>query len=159
MNLFKILGAIALMTCGMWSAKSANRGVERVFEQYVGFESLISFFRIQIECFGLPCDEIFTRCERDLLRSCGYLYDAVPRNLSELYKGCEISDDELDKLIKGFSSEFGIGYREEELRLCDYYLSLLRDKRKKLLEELKRKKKVNTTLWVSGALGAVILLF
>ena len=159
MNLFKIAGAILIMLCGAFGARSVNRTAEGVLSQYEGFEALIRFARIQIECFGLPCEEIFLRCDSAQLRSCGYMSGATPLNFHELLAGCEIKERELEDIVSGFASEFGAGYREEELRLCDYYLSLLREKRKKLSDELIKKKKVNTTLWVSSALGAVILLF
>ena len=53
MNLFKIVGSILIVICGALGARSVNCTADGVLSQYEGFEALIRFARVQIECFGM----------------------------------------------------------------------------------------------------------
>lgn len=148
-----------MVLCGIWFASGINREAEKKIRQYEAFLRLLRYTRLQIDCFGLPCADILMGCEISLLSECGFGGEEHPENFRELYGKSVFSDDVLCGVIGSFSDEFGYGYREEELRRCDYYISILSDRLKLLRDEVKKKKKVNTTLCVSAALGIVILLF
>ena len=159
MNFFGIVGAIVILCCAVIVAKRTNLSGEAVIEQYSSYARLVAFTRLQIECFALPCEEIIARCDPSIISGCGYALDHTPKNFRELVNGSLIADAELSRLAKGFSMEFGRGYRSDELKLCDEFLFDLRDKERKLRDELQKKKKVTSTLCISLALSAIILLF
>ena len=63
------------------------------------------------------------------------------------------------RLIGAFVTGIGDGYREEQVRACDYYLDALRELRKKTAAELPARIRVRVALCLTAALGAAILLW
>ncbi len=157
MYFYRMAGAVILVFSGFAGAWMMNASATRTLSQTEAFISFLRFIRIQIECFSMPAAEIIARCERELLEDCGLSATEVPQSLEELFERCAVKDSETKEILKKFSASFGKGYREEQLRECDYYLALLCDRRQKLSDELPRKKKLNSTLCVSWALAVVIL--
>ena len=58
----------------------------------------------------------------------------------------------------GLATDFGSGYRDEELRRLSYYEKELSDELQRLSGELPSKKKINLTLCISAAIAIVILM-
>ena len=112
---------------------------------------------MRIDCFSMPISEILSACDRRIYRDCGYFGD-IPACISDLANGCKIRDGEAYAVFFDFASEFGRGYREEQIRACDYYSALLEERRKILAHSLPQRKKRNSTLILSGALAAAVLL-
>lgn len=158
MTLYKLLGATLVTLSGIAGAYSLNRSAVLALRQTEALMRLLRYTRTQVECFALPAPSILARCERELLVACGYLSPTLPDGFEEMALGCEIWDGESVKLFRGFAEAFGGGYREEQCAGCDYYCSLLEERRAALLEQLPSKKKRNVTLCLSGALAAVIVL-
>ena len=157
MHFYKIAGAMILVLSGCAGAWFMNSAASRSLSQTEAFISFLRFVRIQIECFAMPAGEIILRCDRTLLEECGLRGEPLPTTLDELVGRCAVRDSEVGEVLRGFASSFGKGYRDEQLRECDYYLGLLCDRRQKMSEELPRKKKLNSTLCICWALALVIL--
>lgn len=119
--------------------------------------SLIRFLRSEIECFAMPLPRALERCPRDILRGCGYTGEKPPRSLWEIAE-CQ-SDSVTKAQLSRFCDEIGKGYRDEQMVLCDYYLAVLEDRRQQLSDQLPARRKMNSALCMSSALGLVILLF
>ena len=158
MEWLKAVGALILALSGIGGAAWLNRSASSVLVQIEGWQRLLRFIKLQIDCFSLPVSVILERCDRATLRACGYVSDLPARGLGELWERCSVQDEQTREIVRGFVSEFGKGYREEQLRSCDYYLSLLEQRRGTVAAQLPGKKKRNATLCVSGALAVVILL-
>lgn len=159
MYFYRIAGATILVLSGAMGAWFMNSSASRALLQTESFIGFLRFARIQIECFAMPACEIIARCDRDLLLQCGFKDEMPPQGLEGLIERCEIKDKETKEILGGFLSSFGKGYRDEQLRECDYYTELLCERRRKMADELPRKKKLNSTLCVSWALALVILFF
>lgn len=157
MLIFRLIGALMLGSCGTFCALHLNKRAAESLSQIKGWISLVRYVRTQIECFSAPVSEILSRCEPDALRACGYARDGIPEGLCSLLEGCEILDGETEKIISDFAGEFGRSYREEQVKRCDYYLSLLDSRRAAIQSQLPSKKKLNATLCIAGALAIVIL--
>lgn len=153
----RIAGAVMLVFSGFAGAYFMNASAARTLSQTESLINLLRFVRIQIECFALPASEIIARCDRGLLSECGLTEGYLPQSFEEMFERCALKDSETAEILQSFASSFGKGYREEQLKECDYYLALLCDRRQKLSDELPRKKKLNSTLCVSWALAVVIL--
>ena len=120
---------------------------------------MIRLARMQVSCFSLPASEILRRADPALLRRCGWRGERMGQSMAEFYALCESRDEACDAVLKAFAKDFGGGYREEQLRQCDYYLACLQQRRDSLAQELPRRKKLNTTLCICGTLCALILLW
>ena len=158
MSIFKIVGALLLGLGGASCAYLSCQQASYALRQAEGWLSLVRFVRTQVDCFSLPLPQILQRIDPSCLRACGYRGEEVPRSLSALLSSCEICDREVGRIAERFAGDFGKGYREEQLRSCDLYCELLSERRDALAEQLPAKKRVSSTLWISGALATVILL-
>ena len=103
-------------------------------------------------------EEILRRCDAGLLDSCGYKGEITSKSFAELANSCEIADGESARLFSEVCREFGKSYREEELRRCEHYLSLLSARAEVLKSEAAVKKKIILATIVSGAIMLAILL-
>lgn len=119
---------------------------------------LLRELRSDIECFMLPVSRSLERCPWELYHSLGYMADSKPSTLSELIELGGICDDETKKILTRLGEGLGLGYKDEQLNLCDRAISQLEERRGQLAAQLPAKRKLNTSLCLSGALAAVILL-
>ena len=154
----RIAGALILALSGVLGARWMNQSMAEALSQVEGWLALLRYVRMQVDCFALPMPVILARADPELLRRCGYREGSPPQSFGALLASCEIRDGTCAELVRGFSEEFGKSYREEQSRGCEYYEVLLDERREALLSQLPARKKVNATLWVSGALAIVILL-
>jgi len=157
MVIYKLAGTALLVGSGLGSAFLLNRSMSACLSQVEGFLGLLRQIRVKVECFALPISPILA-ADPALLRQCGYEEQTPPKSLGALLNGCRIRDGETERLLSGFAAGFGRGYREEQLRQCEYYAARLEQRRQELLSVMPAKKRRNATLCVSGALAAVILL-
>ena len=158
MIFYRIAGALILVGSGVMGAYWMNRSASERLSQVEGWLSLLRYARTQVDCFALPMSVILKRADAELLRQCGYVGASVPESFEALWSGCVIRDGACAEWMRNFSREFGKSYRGEQSRGCEYYESLLEQRREVLLSELPVKKKVHSALWISGALAVVILL-
>lgn len=134
-----------------------NKGASLALTQTEAHIALLRYIRAQVECFALPVAKILSSCERGLLEECGWQGENTPKTLTEFFSECEIYDPQSEKVLGDFANGFGKSYRDESVKECDYYISLLLQRAEEMSLELPRKKKLNTTLCVCGALAVVIL--
>ena len=158
MIVYKIAGALILSLSGICCAVCLNRNVERRPREAAGWIALLRFCKVQVECFSLPMGEILARSDPEVLSACGYEGGLPPGSFEELLAASRLYDSEVERIARGFCEEFGRGYREEQMRGCEYYLSELEEHRRMLVGKLPAQKKMNTTLSVCAALAVVLLL-
>lgn len=127
-------------------------------DQVEALLELMKFTKIQIDCFSMSAPQIFSRYERENLFLCGYEVGEPPKSFEEFLSVVKIKNREAERIFSDFSKGFGMGYREEQLKECEYHIGLLEELKQRLRDELKDKQKLNTTLCVSGALAVIILL-
>ena len=157
MIFIRLIGALLLALSGAAMSRAVNARETAALSQTEGFIAFIRGARVQIDCFAMPITQILAMCDRSVYKACGYT-GAVPSGLAEFARECRVCDKAAHEIFSGFASEFGRGYREEQLKACDYYSSLLEERRRMLSTVLPQKKKRNSTLLLSGALAAAILL-
>ncbi len=158
MNLLKILGALLLILSGVGGGYMLNSTASVSLSQTDSFLSLLRYIKGRVDCFSLPISEIFSRCDKELFSLCGWKYDRSPKDIDDLLNNCEIKDMATEKILLEFSSDFGMNYREEQIRRCEYYISLLEDRRERIAAELPTKKKLNSTLCIAAVLAVVIIM-
>lgn len=158
MSILRIMGAALVALSGVSAAYFLNSGAKRTLRQTESFISLVRFLRSQIECFSMSVPRALERCPREILVGCGYLGDTPPRSVGELVDGCGEADGAVMREMRRLADDIGKGYREEQLTLCDYCLSLLEQQRSRISGQLPLKIKVNSALSLAGAAAVVILL-
>lgn len=149
---------LILALCGALCGFFLNQSASAKCDQSEALVKFIRFVRNQVECFGLPSAEIILACDAELLESCGFYNCSLESGFDGLARDCDIYDSECERLTIDFLNSFGRCYREEQIRECDYYLSLIDRRREELFCELPKKKKLNSTLCIACALCLALML-
>lgn len=157
MIFFKITGACLLVGSGIMLSRSLNRHAELSLQRAEAWATLLGTIKNEIECFSLPIADILLRIDRELFLSCGYMGDTPPKTLRALADGTKWADKETRRSIYRFISEFGRSYRDEQVGRCAYYQALVEERKKALMSALPSKRRLNSTLCLSGSLCLLIL--
>ena len=158
MIVYKALGGLLLVISALVCADHTNKKRALSLERAEGWTALLGYVKTQVECFSLPIGEILCRCDKKLLLRCGFTSsEEPPLELSSFVESCDISDSETERLMRELASEFGRCYREEQVKRCEYYIGMLETRVGSMREQLQVKKKLTTTLWLTGSLMLVIL--
>lgn len=156
--LYSLAGAVVILACGIEISRRLNAKISIDHERIEKYILLLRYIRSQIDCFALPICDILGRADRQLLIGCGWEEESFPSSLEEMLREASVEDEGARGILLEFCEDFGKSYLEEQIRRCDHYISLLDERRDILNKDLPRKKKLNSTLCISGAVAVVILL-
>ena len=158
MILFKLFGALTLISVGGFFAYSAIRYERRRLSVLEGWIDLIRYVRIQIDCYLTPIDVILSQADRELFVAC-MCRDTTPTLHTLLECSHPYLSSECKRLLGGLIRELGSSYREEQLKRCEYYASELERHRDAIAKELPARIRLAVTLSLTAVLGTVILLW
>ncbi len=154
----KGLGIALLLACGALGSIFLTSFERARCLQAEGFVDLIRNIRLQIDCFGTPVSRILSSLDERLYAVLGAPH--APADLNELLAGTLLLvDREYAKLLRDFAGSLGTGYREEELRYCDYYLTRLVPLAQKTREELEKRIRLALILPPALAVALILLLW
>ena len=154
---YELFGAAAVLFSGFLLARGMNEAEDKKFSQLEALIALMRFFRLQIDCYCTPVGEIFKRCDKSILLSCGALVE--PRDFYEFSRGLSpMPEREVARLLESFSTELGSSYREEQLKSCDYHIAKLSELCDRERTEMLKRKKLNMTVCLCAAIAVVIFL-
>ena len=160
MVFYKIIGGGGVVLSALIIYFEMQRYEAIKIKQIDSFILLIEYIKNQIECFLLPIDMIIHSCSEELIRNCGI--DADYKKVKTLKELVSLTNfycgGECVELIQRFSSDFGQGYMEEQLRSCDYYRGELIKQRDKLKEKGIKEKKLKLVICLSGSFSLILLL-
>ena len=157
-NVFKLIGVTLVVVGGAASAYVMNT---RVTSSLLQAEAMISFLRyvkLRVDCYAMPIDRILADCDKSIYERIGYADAKKPEDLSCLASRCISLNREIKAIMEKFALEFGKSYREDQVKLCDRYIDELTTLRSDISARLPMRKKLNSTLCISGAMAIVILL-
>lgn len=156
--MLRLVGCLLILSSGSGAAFLCARAERKRLDVLDGWIDLISYVRAKIDCFLTPQDEIFASLDPDRIRHCGG--SAACRSFAELLDASEryLSPDSR-RLAAAFTDGIGDGYREAQVRACDYYIDALRDIRGKTAAGLPARIRVRVALCLCAAIGAAILLW
>lgn len=150
----KFLGGGLILLCGLFFPRLAERERHAEAVQTEHLIALIRFIRSNIEFYRIPVTEILAKCDKKLLDSFG----GGRGNLATLMAETEWFDESVGKIARDFAAKLGKGYFAEQLRICDYTLTLLEDLMKRKATGEEKRRKTERVLWLGGAAAVVILL-
>ena len=167
--LYKCLGAFFLLLAGGYLSVFFNRMERRRLQVLDAYIALIRYIKGQIDCYAMPMEEILTRADPHLLRTCmgqgrTYLHDKDEPVLylpfhemvteSRLYL-----EPESERLLSAFARELGQTYRHEQVMRCEHYIQALGEERRKLSETAPIRVRMNSILCLCCALGVAVVLW
>ena len=158
MMTLKLVGSLLFGVSGVVIAMSYSRFQTKKLNTIDGFMSLLFYIKGQIDCFARPRSDILSTLPLEVFCACN-----CPRGAETLEEMVEASriylDDEPQRLLSSFASEFGSTFREEQLRRCDYYISALSEERKRVFSEVRSKSRAGSALWICACIGIIILIW
>lgn len=156
--MLKLLGSLLILLAGGTAARLSVKAETQRLAVLDGWIALLLYVRSRIDCFLMPQGEIFTSLDREQLARCGGSQACT--SLGALFhtaKGQLAAESR--RLIGDLLKEIGGGYREEQVRACDYCIGALREQRAKQAQELPAHVRVRVALSLSAAFSTVILLW
>ncbi len=144
----KIIGVLMILSVGGIAAYGEIKYEKRVLCVLDEWIDLIRHIRSQIDRYLTPLNEIMEEClEKGM-------------TLERLYRSTSVYLDGTAKHhIEGFTKDIGGGYREDQLKLCDFCIEELRCRRASHAAQLPTRLKLSVTLTVCITLGTAILLW
>ena len=155
---FKLAGALLVLASGIGFAIGAARYERTRLQVHDALISLIFFVKGRIDCYAMPVEQIMLEMDKGILADCRCpgqvesIEALLPHVRSYL-------DPETYRVLQSFGAGLGSGFRDEQIKRCDYYIELLREKRMQLESELPARARMNGVIWILCAAGAVILLW
>ena len=154
----KLIGALLILGAGATVAKIRITHEKKKLWVLDGWLGLLRYTRAQIDCYLMPLEEIFRSADGELIRAAGA--GSARRSQKELLDtALPYLEGESARLLRSWLHELGNGYREEQLRRCDYYLAALEKERERLATALPAKLKLCTATSICAAVGTAILLW
>ena len=154
----KIIGGAVIAVSALLMAISHCRYEERRLRTLDGFISLLFYIKGQIDCYSLPLSDILSTLPVKIFSDCN-----TPEGSDELDDVIDNSriylEEESERLLEAFSSEFGSTFRDEQLRRCDHYIAALGEQRSRLFFEVGRSRRVGSAIWICSSLCLLILLW
>ena len=152
--MIRIIGGGALLLASALAASHVISLEKKKIEQLETFISLIRHTRERIDSYSMPIEKILKE-EKELISRFGVDKDVT--DFSSLISECEIiCGEEGKKILTGFAEEFGKGYREREVKLCDTALLGLETIKRRIEEEYPSKKR--RTVAICFAIGGAIII-
>lgn len=156
--MLKLLGALLILSVGVFSAFVSVQYEKKRLTVVDGWIDLILYIRGQIDCYLLPIGDILSGGDRALFEAC-----MSPSNAADLPAMLEASgiylDGDAKHTLESFVREIGSGYREEQLKRCDFFISSLRTQRERIAAALPMRVRLCATLCICLSLATAILLW
>ena len=156
--MLKLLGALLVLSVGVFSAFVSVQYEKKRLTVVDGWIDLILYIRGQIDCYLLPIGDILSGGDRALFEAC-----MSPSNAADLPAILDASgiylDSEARHTLESFVREIGAGYREEQLKRCDFFISSLRNQRERIAAALPMRVRLCATLCICLSLATAILLW
>ena len=154
----KLIGAALVVTGGIAAAYILNSRAKRMLGVTEGMILLLRYIKTQVGCYSMPIEKILSGYDNELFSECGYAGEEKPKSLDALILGCPALEGRALQIMTEFSRSFGKNYRAEQVKLCESSIDELAGLRAELSEKLPMRRKLNSTLCLSGAMAIVILL-
>ena len=156
--MIKLLGAGLVLSVGVISAFGTVRYEKKRLSVLDGWIDLILYIRSQIDCYLTPLGDILANGDPSLLRAC--MSEGNETDLEAILRASSIYlDGNAKRTLEGFVREIGSGYREEQVKHCDYCISVLRRERERMSAELPLRVRLYAALFICISLGTAILLW
>ena len=156
--MLKLLGALLILSVGIFSAYLSVQYEKKRLTVVDGWIDLILYIRGQIDCYLLPIGDILLGGDRALFEAC-----MSPSNAADLPAILGASEIYLDgdakRTLESFVREIGTGYREEQLKRCDFFIASLRTQRERIAAALPMRVRLCATLCICLSLATAILLW
>lgn len=157
MHSFKPIGLLLLLSSGVIAGVMLVHFEQKRCRQAEGFLSLLRHIRLQIDCFSLPISRILSSLPAQIKEACD-----IPEHVRDfptmLASTKLLLPEEACELLVAFGKDLGSSYREDQLRLCDYYTTRLTPYCERIRAEQSRRMRLALVLPIALAAALALLL-
>lgn len=157
MHSLKPIGLVFLLGSGVITGVMLLHFEQKRCRQAEGFLALLRHIRLQIDCFSLPVSRILNSLPPQIREACDIPQDVrdFPSLLAQTRLLLPV---EACELLSAFGEDLGSSYREDQLRLCDYYTSRLAPYCERIRAEQSRRMRLALILPIALAAALALLL-
>lgn len=123
---------------------------------------MMQYVRDNIEHFMKPLPDILASYRNDTLEKIGFLGDVRENGMKyaqlDRYFGKNAVDGEVFAVLSDFCGKIGEGYRNDEIRRCDYAIAQIEKRTAKMKDDFSSKAKIYRTLPPLFALSILLIL-
>lgn len=167
---FKCIGSLLLCGAGGYLAVLLSRYERQRLSVLDGYLALLRYIKGQIDCFSMPMEDIMASVSPSVISACRgereirRIYDlpyaeTIPTFQGLVHQSRNYLGRETERLLSSFSSECGHTYRAEQVGRCEYYISALGEERRRLADALPGRLRTSSTICISCAIAAAVLLW
>lgn len=157
--ILEFTGAGIILVSALLLSLGLIRDYRNSLRELEALHQMITYIRDNIDHFMKPLPEIFQTYKNEYLEACGFLPNVRRTDLRQAWDGQTFTlSEDTRTLLTTFVYQIGNGYREEELRLCDYTLTRLNGILEKKRSESKNKLKIYKTVPMLFALSVILIL-
>lgn len=156
---YRLLGACGVFASGLWFYLIRESYQKKKLVQLRGYISLFAYIKNQISCYMLPIDKILLDCDEGILHDCGFYASSRPKSIEDIIDGCVFYlDNEIQQKLHLLARDFGKGYLNEQIKLCDRYISELKGIYEHFSGERIKDKKLSLAICLSISLSLILIL-
>ena len=157
MLFLKIAGSALILSAALYASVAVGAYERKALEVLEGFWRLINYTKNRIDLYCAPRETIMKSAAKESDLGLDILPD---ESFYELVSRCgAYLDPKAKKELLSFDSELGEAYRDEQIKKCDYYASLIDSFRRETQEKLPGKIKMDRTLIMSLSIGIILVLW
>ena len=155
----RLVGFLVLIGSSVIYSYVLTQNTKKRLAQLEDILSLIRYIKINIESFMTPISKILISFDRYSSSSREFTETAQKHGLQYAADHCtlELGENAL-RILKDFSQRIGSGYKEDEIRLCEFAYNSLFEIYGQEKEEAKTKNKMVKTLPIMSALSIALML-
>ena len=143
---------------GLWlSSLLVGREEEKV-GRVASLVRLVQETKNAVENYSMPASQILLAAWPELIRSCGYKGEAIPKSFLEMSENLDSGDLESNGVFFEFARDFGKNYRGSQTQSCEACAMRLKARYVELSGELAMKRRLIRCVCLSLSLFAIILL-
>ena len=155
--MLKLFGAVLVLLVGTASALGTVRYEKKRITVLDAWIDLILYIQAEIDCYLTPLQDMLRISNSPLMH---VLQEGEKTDLGAILRSTSIYlDGNTKRLLESFVRKIGDGYREEQLKHCEYYLSSLRRERERMSGELPMRIRLYSAVCICTSLGTAILLW
>ena len=155
----RILGLGLLLASAFWCSLRLIRGANLRLSQTEGLCALIRYVRNNIDSFMTPIGGILSSFDGYGDSLSDFMEAAREKGLSYGTEHAALAIGERGmSILREFTTKVGTGYKEDEIRLCDYCLRAMEELLEEERVDVGKRMKMYKTLPVMSALSIGLLL-
>ena len=121
--------------------------------------NLLKYIRNNISSFKTPLDGIFNNYRSDLFDSVGFSDAMKSEGLCAAFSRSYLDiPSEVETHLIEFSCSLGTGYADDEIKRCDYYVSVIQEIAEKERTRVEKSRELYRFLPTLAALSVIIIL-